>query len=151
MIRRIERITKRPVRPLRGALADSGNPAVASCPDPISEAVAAFYALSECGRLFHWRIGGTLREQSAYCGRYSITVRGVTWQVARAVLLDRLFPDRPLDVDADSVDWSAYDPDGPIPGVDDPLAERSFPGDSVIQKRGATADEADRAHRLWYG
>ena len=151
-IEEIEDRTGSPTKSLHGALADSGNPEVAACPDEISETVARYYALTECGRLFHWR-HDRLKEQAVSRMNgylyFRLTVRGVCWTISRRVLLDRLFPDRSLSGD---VDWSEYDPDDPIPGVDDPLEEKTKPWDGTIQpRRLASQGSVDRAHRLFYG
>lgn len=154
-IAEIEELTGSRAKRLHGALADSGNPRVAECPDSIAEIVATKYALTECGRLFHWRTG-RLRECPAslhhdWGFRYTVRAGGVQWEVVRDVLLDRLFPDRPISA-APEIDWATYDPDLPIPGVDDPLEEKEKPGDSVIVDRALAPEPAvERAERLFWG
>ena len=151
-IEEIEDRTGSPTKSLHGALADSGNPEVAACPDEISETVARYYALTECGRLFHWR-HDRLKEQAVSRMNgylyFRIYVGGKEWTISRRVLLDRLFPDRSISGD---VDWSEYDPDAAIPGVDDPLEEKGKPDNSRILPRPISgAGELERAHRLFYG
>ena len=147
---------------LYGALASSGSPDVAACPDEISTFVARYYALTEDGRLFHWRYG-EIREIQASSGHarrdlFRITVRGTEWWVGRRELLDRLFPDRALDVE--EIDWSTYDPNKPIEGMeDDPLRDKGcIKRDGAIVPRclgpddgGPTEYDLDRADRLFYG
>lgn len=145
---------------LHGALADSGNPYVASCPSEISKIVADKYALTECGRLFHWRRKKlTEHATNLQSGHevFHIYVHGVRWQVNQKTLQNRLFPDRKLRRD-EPIDWDAYDPHGLIPGeglYDDPLREREKPGDTMVVDRcsfnGPSTNDLDRAHRLFYG
>ena len=152
-IQEIEDRTGSPAKSLHGALADSGNPEVAACPDEISETVARYYALTECGRLFHWR-HDRLKEQAVSRSKgglyFWVNVEGARWKINRKVLLDRLFPDRSLSGD---VDWSEYDPNAPIPGLEgDPLEEKGKPDNSRILARPISDEgELERAHRLFYG
>ena len=134
---------------LFGALADTGRPDVAACPDQISDVVAASFALTECGRLFRWSYGRVVELSRRRDRRFCIACEGITWLVGCDTLLDRVFPERAVP-GSSAVDWSTYDPDGPLPGARDPLAPRSYPGDS-----GIVYDAPDGAHaaawRLWYG
>jgi len=146
----IEEITGSRAKALRGGLHDSGNPDTsASCPTEISDLVAEYYAISECGRLFHWR-SGIVRECTPDEGRYRIKVDRVCWKITATVLLDRIFPERTINLDA-PIDWGSYDPDLPIPGVDDPLAPRNRPPGSRLLDRPPSKNENDRAWRWFYG
>lgn len=159
-IEEIEDRTGSPAKSLHGALADSGNPEVAACPDEISETVARYYALTECGRLFHWRYGKLRELAVSGSGRYffRIVVDDFCWKVERRTLLNRLFTARSLTTE---VDWSEYDPNGPIPGLeDDPLRDKGLrKKDSVVLPRclevgdrpAVSGDQLDAAHRLFYG
>ena len=160
-IEEIEDRTGSPAKTLHGALADSGNPEVAACPDEISETVARYYALTECGRLFHWRYG-KLRELAAHSRRsqifFVIFIDDTRWEIERLTLLNRIFPGRSIGAE---VDWSEYDPNGPIYGLgDDPLRDKGLrKKDSVVLPRCLEIDDRpvvdedhlDRAHRLFYG
>ena len=148
---------------LRGALADSGNVNVNACPDEISEIVASKYAITECGRLFHWRYG-KLREVKPSRStrdrqRFPILINGFDWNIELGVLLDRVFPGRKIQRD---VAWGEYTEkyleaieqgdDAPIPGLeDDPLRDRKIPLGAPVKKTTATGEQIDRAWPLWYG
>ena len=150
----IERRAGSPAKALRGALADTGNPDVGACPDDIVETVANRFALTICGRLFHWR-HGKLKELSCYRGRFTVNVDSVRWKVDRDKLLNRLFPDRAIEPDGE-IDWSEYDPSDrlhkTLPVNKDPLEENSKPADSwVVSREMAPEGAVERAERLFWG
>lgn len=121
--------------------------------------MASKYALTECGRLWHWRYSDVREIKASSEGYFSIKVKGIRWLVWRQTLQDRLFPDRPL-AKTDEIDWDKYDPNEPIAGAEsDPLRDKGcIKFDGVIvprclstDKGGPTVEELDRAHRLFYG
>ena len=161
----IEERTGSPAKPLRGALADTGSESRTNCPDEIAGFVAAFYALTRCGRLFHWRKGEleplALRDD----GRFKIAVNGVEWYPTRGELLDRAFPQRGVEhvdeIDPAGIDWSATvedyrkalekGEDPPLPALaDDPLRDKQLRDDSVVLKRPPTEDQQNAAINLLY-
>ena len=161
-IEEIEDRTGSPTKSLHGALADTGNPDVGACPDEISETVARYYALTECGRLFHWR-RDRLKEMTIWGGSegryyFQIKVGGKRWKVERSTLRDRLFPGRRID---SKIDWDQFEKDyfkalrdgvdADIPGLGaDPLRDKGVPNDGKVKKRTADRDEYKRARRKWY-
>lgn len=144
----IERLTGSRATTLRGH--------IENCPNAIAQTVASEYAITECGRLFHWRYD-RLQELLPYMDayhdeRFVISVRHTRWKIARRTLLDSAFPDRPLTVDDTGVDWLAYDPDKPIPNTGyDALSEVQIPDNAKVKKRTPDQHEVDRAWRAWYG
>ena len=154
----IEKTTGSPAKSLYGDLVDTGaDPGDAGhgqtdCPDAISEIVADCYALTECGRLFHWRNREIRECKTRDDGRFKIAVCAIEWYPSRFALLDRLFPDRPLAVDGE-IDWTDYDPDRPIPGAPvDPLREKEKPGGcGLVGVGGAPTEAVERARRLFWG
>ena len=152
-IQEIEDRTGSEARSLRGHLADTGNPDVGACPNEISETVAEYYALTECGRLFHWRYD-RLREKAVSRMKgglyFRIYVDGEKWTILRRTLLNRVFSDRVLNGEPD---WSEYDHNRPIPGVEkDPLREKEKPADSwVVTNDNINRDRAEYARRFFYG
>lgn len=151
----IEDRTGSPAKCLRGALADTGSTDVGACPDQIAGIVAAFYALTRCGRLFHWRHGKLKELDCGADGRFTIRVAGVRWRADQNKLLNRLFPDRAIEPEGE-IDWSEYDPSDrlhkTLPVDKDPLEENSKPADSWVVSREMTPDGAiERAERLFWG
>jgi len=154
----IEEITGSPAKSLYGALTDTGaDPGDAGhgqtdCPDAISEIVADCYALSQCGRLFHWRNREIQECKITEQNQFVVFVDYVEWRPSRRALLDRLFPDRPLVVDGE-IDWTEYDANEPIPGAPvDPLREKKKPRDcALVDVDGAPTEAVERARRLFWG
>lgn len=97
----IEERTGSAASTLAGYLADHGNPTLAACPDEIASTVASSYALTECGRLFHWRYGDVRELKDRGDGYFVISVAGVIWAIRCRTLLDRVFPDRKIEDLAD--------------------------------------------------
>lgn len=146
-IRLIEEQTGSHAQSLSGALVDSGSPEASACPDSIAAIVAGYYAITDCGRLFHWRFGDLREIAIERSGQFPIRVNGIRWWPCSSTLLDRIFPDRAILPDG-PIDWSAYKPDGPIPGIAaDPLRQKTKPNDAVILDRPARSDELKHARR----
>ena len=156
----IERRAGSPAKALRGALADTGNPDVGACPDDIAETVATRFALTICGRLFHWR-HGKLKELSCYRGRFTVNVDSVRWKVDRDKLLNRLFPDRAIEPEGE-IDWSTFQRkylralsdgyDAKIPGLErDPLRDKEKPRDARVLDRTLSEGEIDAQTDTYLG
>lgn len=103
----IEAETGEQARTLDGCLCRPGNPGI-GCPSEIVETVAKTFAITETGRLFHWRYG----ERKELEGT-DTTINGVRWTFNRERLRNRAFPEREKPF-----------PSGEVDPSDDPMLDR---------------------------